>query len=174
MTDHNGVRHLTYQQQIRGADLFECEVRANVMPTGELINIQDTMLPRPRGDFVTPGIGFDAASAIRIAAANVGITLAEKPVPATEPDEGTLRQIWSKIPELRADESIVTKLVYFVVDRKTIHPAWHVIVPVKGAGHTYDVHVDATDGSVLRRHDWLVWDTTQPVTMRTRMLLRQN
>ncbi len=166
VTDHNQVRHLTFQQQIRGADLFEAEVRANVMPTGELINIQDTMLPRPEGDFVTPPIAFDAPSAIRIAAANVGVSIAGQPVATTDAEPGTLRQQWASIPELRDDEKVVTTLVYFALDRKTIHPAWHVIVPVKGAGHTYDVHVDATDGSVLRRHDWLVWETTQPVTMR--------
>ena len=166
LTDHNQVRHLTFQQQIRGADLFEAEVRASVMPTGELINIQDTMLPRPEGDFVTSAMVFDAASAIKIAAANVGVSIAGQLVARAEAEPGTLRQEWANVPELRADEKVVTKLVYIALDRKTIHPAWHVIVPVKGVGHTYDVHVDATDGSVLRRHDWLVWDSTQPVTLR--------
>ncbi len=165
-TDHNGAHHFTFQQQIRGADLFDAEIRANITRNGELINLQNTMLPRPAGDFVTPGIKFDAKAAIIIAAANVGVRLSVDPVAATEPAAGNMKEVWANLPDLRSDEKVVTKLIYFPLDRDTIHPAWHVIVPVTGVGHTYDVFVDAVDGSILRRHNWLVWDTTQPVTLR--------
>ena len=52
LTDHNGVHHFTFQQQIKGVDLFECWVTANVSRDGRLINIGSTMLPCPQGDFV--------------------------------------------------------------------------------------------------------------------------
>jgi hypothetical protein len=169
-TDHNGVRHLTFAQQIRGVDLFECEVRANVTRNGELINVQNTMLARPEGDYAAPAIKFDDASAVVIAAANLGIRLGAMPTAKQEPQGAAMRRTWQTPPELRPDEPLATELVYFPVDRNTIHPAWHVEVAQKGVGHTYDILVDAADGSILRRHDRLVWDTTQPVTMRVYLL----
>src|SRR5206468_11881295 len=78
-TDHNGARHLTYQQQVRGVDLFECEVRANLTRDGELINICSTMLVRPAEGFDAPAIAFEAGAAVRIAAANLGVRLDEAP-----------------------------------------------------------------------------------------------
>ncbi len=71
LTDHNGVHHLTFQQQIKGVDLFECTVQrpASRVPDGRLINIGSTMLPRLQGDFVVaPGRASTDLDAIRIAA----------------------------------------------------------------------------------------------------------
>jgi len=81
ITQHNSVRHLTYQQQIDGVDLFGCEVRANVTSDGELINISSTMLPRPAGGFVVPAPVISAQDAIALAAADIGILLTETPQP---------------------------------------------------------------------------------------------
>jgi hypothetical protein len=165
-TDHNGLRHLTFKQTLGGVDLFDCEIRANVAPDGSLINIGSTMLPRPAGDFSVPARVFDDASAIIIAAANVGtkIELNDAPRPAGEPQGPSLRRSWLPHHALRPSETVTTELVYFPLDRDTIHPAWSVLVPTIGVGHTYEILVDAVDGSILRRHDRLVWDTTQPAT----------
>ncbi len=172
-TDHNGARHLTFQQQIRSVDLFGCEVRANLSRTGELINIGSTMLARPEGsDFETPAIRFTDAAAIVIAAAAAGVDIpAERwPAPETDAVGPAMKRTWpaATAADFRVDEPgepVTTELVYFPLDRDTIHPAWQVILPTRGIGHTYEIIIDATDGALLRRHDRLVWDTTQPVTM---------
>jgi hypothetical protein len=166
ITDHNGIRHLTYQQTINGADLFGSEIRANVMPDGRLINIASTMLTRPVGDFVVPARAFDDAAAIVIAAANVGtkIDQAAWPQPATDQQGPSLKRTWQTHPAFRPTEPVTTELVYFPLDKDTIHPAWSVLVPTIGLGHTYEILVDAVDGSILRRHDRLVWDSTQAAT----------
>ncbi len=171
-TDHNGVRHLTLQQQLRSVDIFGCELRANLSRSGALVNLGSTMLPRPDGDFQTPAINFDDASAILIAAAAAGVNLPADfhPAPESDPLGPALKRTWPKATAAHFrtgdnQEPVTTELVYFPLDRDTIHPAWNILLPVRGIGHTYEIIIDATDGALLRRHDRLVWDTTQPVTM---------
>ena len=167
-TAHNGARHLTIQQQRSGVDLFGCELRANLSRAGELINISSTMLPRPEGDFVVPDAKVEDFAAIIAAAQNVGVVLTELPVPATDPKpaDQTLERTWRTHPDLRHDEPVVTRRVYFPIDRASIRPAWSVVIPVKGVGNTYEIIVDAADGAILHRHNRLVWESTQPVTTR--------
>jgi hypothetical protein len=168
-TDHNGVTHLTFQQQLRGLDLFGCQIRANVMPDGRLINISSSMLPRAigeGGDLTAPVHQISAADAIVAAARAAGIALAEVPRSADDPVGLTERTAWHPVAQLRADEPVVTEKVYFPMTRDDIRAAYSVVIPVPGVGHTYEIVVDAADGSLLLRGNRLVWDSTQPVTMR--------
>lgn len=173
-TKHNKVHHVTLQQRFNGADISGARIVANVMDDGRLINFGSTFLPRPEGDFTVPAIIISDAEAIRLAAANVGIELSADPIPAPLGQEdlaadevaGTRRSTWQHLPELRADEPVITKLVYFPRTRTDVRPAWSVVVPALGIGHTYDILVDASDGTILERTNRLVNDTTQPATYR--------
>lgn len=173
-TKHNKVHHVTLQQRFNGADISGARIVANVMEDGRLINFGSTFLPRPEGDFAVPAITISDAQAIRLAAASVGIELSTQPVPAPLGQEelaadevaGTRRSAWQTLPELRADEPVITKLVYFPRTRTNLRPAWAVVVPAQGIGHTYDILVDAADGTILERTNRLVNDTTQPATYR--------
>ncbi len=172
VTAHNGVTHLTFQQQIAGVDLFGCQLKANVAANGALVNISSTMLNRPEGDFATPAVVISDLEAIYAAAANVGVTLTDIPAATGEGEGASLKRTWVGGAEvagdfgLRPDETVVTELVYFPLTRDEIRPAWMVVTPVKGIGHTYDIVVDATDGTVLWRHNRLVSDTTQAMSFR--------
>lgn len=166
LTQHSGVRHLTLRQQVRGVDVYEGEIRASVTAAGELVNISSTMLARPEGDFPALEMKFEDGAAVVIAAANVGVTLEKVPLARGERSGAAMERGWVTPAGLRADEAITTKLVWFPLDRQTLHPAWEVVLPLPGDGHTYEILVDATNGAILRRHTRLVWDSTQPITMR--------
>src|SRR5262249_49552069 len=141
-TDHNGVTHLTFQQQITGIDLFGCEVRANVTRNGELINVSSTMLPRPAADFRPPAPALSALDAIRAAAENVGIKMTVDPAPLAAPQGATGKQAWSQTPDFRPDEPVTSEKVFFPLTRNEIHPAWAVLIPEIGIGNTYEMIVD--------------------------------
>jgi hypothetical protein len=165
-TRHNGVRHVTLQQQIAGIDLFGCEIRANLTGRGQLINISSTMLPRPAGDFQPLAATVSALDAIRIAAANIGVAITVDPEPLENPSGPELRQTWSRTPDFR-DEPITTHRVYFPMTRDDIRPAWSMVLPQKGIGHTYEILVDASTGQVLRRSNQLrFFGGSEPITMR--------
>ncbi|MCC6321419.1 MAG: M36 family metallopeptidase [Phycisphaerales bacterium] len=164
-TRHNGVHHLGFQQQIAGRDLFGCELRANFTRDHELINVSSVMLPRQGLKLAAPRL--TAAAAIRAAAANVGIALSAAPSPeALDAAPESSKTRWARHAELRADEPLTTEPIYFPLTRTDIRPAFMVVLPIPGVGHTYHVIVDASTGQILWRADSLVWDTTQPMQFR--------
>jgi hypothetical protein len=166
VTQHNGVTHLTFQQQINGIDLFGCEVLANVSRRGELVNISSTMLARPQGNFPLPAATITPLQAIRAAAANIGVTITVDPTPLNQPEGITQKQTWNKTPDFRTDEAVTTELIYFPLTAGDIRPAWSLVLPEIGIGNTYEIMVDATNGQVLRRWNRLHFATTEPITLR--------
>lgn len=166
VTDHNGVTHLTFQQQVGGIDIFGCEVLANVTRDGMLINLSSAMLPRPAGDFAVASPKVTALHAIRAAARSVGIDVTADPTPMSEPAGVNRRQVWRNSPDFRPDEPITSELVCFPRTRLDIRPTWSVLIPEKGIGNTYEMMVDATTGEVLRRWNRLHFATTEPASYR--------
>jgi hypothetical protein len=161
---HNGVRHITLQQQHAGVDIFSAIMRTSLTKRGEVINVSSTLLPRPTGGFKVDAPTLAPAKAIVLASADAGITINEDVLKATEVGDGpALKTTWAHGPELRADEPVVTALVYFPLTRDLIVPAWTVVVPQNGVGHTYDTIVDATTGAILYRTNRLM--CAQPITM---------
>jgi Zn-dependent metalloprotease len=165
VTDHNGVRHVTLQQQIGGFDLFDAGIKANVSKEGRLINVSSTMLPRPKGDFVVKGGGMSDLEAIRAAAKAVGISVTQDPTRNGEPKAGSQQQAWNNSPDFRGDQAITSQRVWFPMTREDIRAAWWVTIPTKGVGHTYEMVIDASDGTVLHRKNQLNNEVGE-VTMR--------
>jgi len=152
VTKHNGVTHITLQQQIGGIDLWGCELKASVTSSGELINISSTLLPRPPGDFRVPAPMISDSDAILLASAHVGIEIDARSLGTHGQAVGvSLRQTWQTPNGLRSDTALITELINFPVTRTTIHPAWTVVVAEPGIGNTYEISVDAVDGTILRR-----------------------
>ncbi len=167
-TRHNGVRHLTFQQQIGGVDLFGAELRANVTRHGELINVSSTMLPRPSEDFAPGPIVLSPLHAIRTAAACIGVAVTVDPERLGAPRGASRLQAWGATPDFRSDVAVTTELLYFPMTRDEIRPAWKVVLPEIGVGNTYEVLVDAADGKRLwsRNRLQFLLGGTQDITMR--------
>ncbi|HEV8113743.1 MAG TPA: M36 family metallopeptidase [Planctomycetota bacterium] len=137
-TQHNGIRHLTFQQQIGGIDLLGAELRANVTRHGELMNVSSTMLPRPEGDFAPSPVVLTPLRAIQEAARSIGVEVGADPASS-----------------FRTDLPVTTELAYFPLARDEIRAAWKVFLPEIGVGNDYEIVVDATDGRILARRNFL-------------------
>lgn len=167
-TRHNGVRHLTFQQQIAGVDLFGAELRANVTRHGELVNVSSTMLPRPEGDFQPAAIRLSPLQAIHFAAQSIEAAITVEPAALHAPRGNARVQSWSPTPDFRSDVPVTTALFYFPMTRVDIRPAWRVTLPEIGVGNTYEVLVDASTGAILHRRNQLSFlvGGTQNLSMR--------
>jgi len=173
MTRHNGVRHLEWQQQIAGIDVFGAHLRANVTADGALINVASTMLPRPEDDFEVRPTTLRPLQAIRLAAGSVGITMSIDPAPVQLPAGGSNADStvieWSATPDFRTDVPVTTELLFFPLNRRDLRPAWRVHVPELTFGNAYYVIVDAVDGTILQRYNavnYLTAGGTQDITIR--------
>ena len=166
-TKHNGVRHLTFQQQVAGLDLFGCELKANVTRDGALLNVSSSMLPRPAGGFDVATVEVDARTALLVAASSIGADVTADFAPLGEPQGASQRQVWANDVDFRWEVPITTHLVLYARTRADVRPAWSLVLPEKGIGNTYEILVDATNGEVVRRTNRLAFlGGTQPITMR--------
>lgn len=166
VTKHNGVTHLTFQQQIDGVDLFGAHLRTSVTSKGEIINISSAMIPRPVDGFAPSPIEISPLDAIHAAAENIAVTMTVDPVPLGIGVGAVRKQTWSHTPDFRDDTAITTELVYFPRTRTDVRSAWSLVLPRKGIGNTYEIIVDATTGEVLRRWNRLHFGGTEPMSMR--------
>lgn len=151
VTRHNGVTHLTYQQQLNGLDVWGAELKANVTADGALINVSSALLPRPADGFGAPAAQIGPSVALRLAAHDAGVDVTQPLRALGSPVGLDARQTWAPTSDFRDDIPITTRLLWFPVTRTELHPAWEVVVPVPGIGNTYETLVDAVDGSILRR-----------------------
>ena len=170
--DHSGITHLTYQQLVRVSagdawvdlELVGCLVRASVTREGALACLSSGFLGAPVGPEMS-AFAISPGRAVVKAAEHAGVKLSAEPS-VTGLGRTAMSFICTTPAELREDEAVVAEAVLFPVTREDIRPAYRVVVPVRGVGHTYEIIVDARDGSLLHRHNRLVWDTMQPITMR--------
>jgi len=174
VTDHNGVRHLTIIQQYAGVDILNAELKANITRKGELINISSTLLDRPAGDFAPVAGTLSDADAIALAAAACGAPIGSELTAETAPTGTNLKRTWKTPTELRANDALETSFTWFALDSGTIRPAWNVAIAVKGIGHTYDVVIDAADGTMLARTNRLSFFQTQPMSFRVYTTVNPN
>lgn len=159
------MTHLTWQQTIQGIPVENARLSASVNADGQIINIGGTFVPEPATGLNTTKFEITEQAAIKAAAKACGIDLAQD-AQATGQLDPQGNKTWTTPLELRPDQPVRTRQVYYVVARGDVRAAYWVFVPVRGVGHDYEVIVDAGTGDMLYRHDCLVWDTTQPVTYR--------
>ncbi|MDX2131823.1 MAG: M36 family metallopeptidase [Planctomycetota bacterium] len=162
---HGIMHHVTLQQAIGGVKVYGNILRANVTARGEIINVSSSIVPEPAEGWNVPAATIEAGDAIRLAARDAGVYVSGAITP-NESVGASEKTTWTVGPEFDTWTPVTTERVYFATTRDTMRPAFHVVIPTPGVGHTYDVILDAISGEVLWRHNWLCNDTTQPVTYR--------
>ncbi|HUU82921.1 MAG TPA: M36 family metallopeptidase [Phycisphaerae bacterium] len=164
VTRHNGVRHLTFQQRHKGLGVFGAVLRTGVTPWGEIVSIGSTVLDRPADDFAVSDFALSPIEAVRAAASGAGITISVDPQAVERPIQPDDPWRFER-PEGFAGE-VELRPVYFPLNRTNLRPAWQAVLPVSGAGHVYEVIVDAVDGTLLWRQDRLHSVTNQDASYR--------
>ncbi|MFT3683407.1 MAG: M36 family metallopeptidase [Phycisphaerales bacterium] len=124
------------------------------------MNVSSRLLERPVDGFAPAKATVTASHAVALAAANAGVAIDESELVVSEAVESADARVVFKTPAAlrggQGDDAVEARLVYFPLTRDMLVPAWAVVVPVRGEGHTYDTLIDATDGKVLHRTDRLV------------------
>ncbi len=166
VTPSTRTRHLTFQQTVGGVDLEGAKLRANVTRKGELVNVSSTMLPIPEGGLAPSPVRIGELQAMRLAASSIGATWTRDPAPLATPSAArngaSQKRAWAGSPDFREDKPISTELVYFPRTRAEIRAAWKIVLPERGIGNDYEVLVDATDGTILRRQSRVLFFADPP------------
>ena len=127
MTYHNGVRHLTIQQQVKGIDVFGGTVRINIDREGRVLNISGEPISGIQSIVNTDTAVLSDSEALNIAATEANIT--------------------------NISNTRVKGLVFFPLSMSEARLAWRVIVEDRDSINVYQTLVDAVNGSVLWRQN---------------------
>lgn len=142
VTPHNGLRTVTWQQELEGVPIFEAVLIANTTRRNELVNISSQFVADPaqarRGAEPKPKV--TAPQAIARAAE----TLDEKAEPIAEANQ--------RFTAPAFNGEIEAQLVWLPMSPGVIRLCWDIVLASRQRGETYRVLVDAETGEAhLRR-----------------------
>lgn len=142
-TDSAGIRHLSYEQQVRGITVFGNGVRAHVDADGRLISLQGAPVPDLAASTASqPTAPVLPATSVRSdAAADVGGTVDE---------DATLRSGQAPASATWSNGDRAELVWFFSPDGAQL--AWSTYTQAGGT-LTYTHVIDASDGGVLYRQD---------------------
>lgn len=125
VTQHNGVTHLTIQQQAAGIDVFAATIKINIDREGRVLTVSSDLMPGIHDSLnaQTPVLTLDQAAASAAEAASV-----------------------ENYRNVQSDG-----LVYFPQGTTISRLAWDVILEDVDSPNTYRTLIDAVDGTVLWR-----------------------
>jgi extracellular elastinolytic metalloproteinase len=126
-TRHNGVTHLTLQQQQEGVDVFGGLIQINIDREGRILNVASEPVPRLRDAVNTRRPTVQEKAAIDLAAAAAGVS-----APKASRSSG---------------------LIFFPMAPGKVRLAWDVTVEDSRSPNIYRSLVDATDGALLWRQN---------------------
>ncbi len=139
-TDRNGVTHVYLRQVHKGLPLYNGQLQFNVAKDGRIVSINNLFLPRLAQGVNTTTPKLSAAEAIASATRHLGWTDAAR-------DPGS-----SPVPD--------AKLMLLPVRAGMARLVWN--FQLQDDDHWYDLTVDAVDGKVWTRFDWVA-DATYKV-----------
>lgn len=126
-TKHNGVSHLTIQQQVNGIDVFGCSFKVNIDNEGRILNVGGEFIPSVHANVNT-----------------------DSPVIT---DQAALENAIREADIINVNQTRVKGLIYFPINKSEIRLAWNVIVVDGDTPNEYQSIVDAVDGTVLWRRN---------------------
>ncbi|MBI4877488.1 MAG: M36 family metallopeptidase [Acidobacteria bacterium] len=130
--DLDGTTWLDFQQQLHGTPVFEAIVKVAVAPDG---HVSVATLPAPLPRSLEPlAARLSAEDAVRVAFRAAGATAPTE----FQPDEGKSR--------------ILADAIAFPLSRETARLAWRILLELDGR-NSYELLIDAGDGSLLLRHN---------------------
>jgi hypothetical protein len=154
-TERTGLTHLYLRQRIDGIEVEGAEISLAVDARGRLVSLAGRFERGLQRRAATRWAALTAAEAVLAASLHLGFE-PEVPTARDRPDSPSGTLLFSATGISRDD--IPVKLVY-VIEDEAARLAWNVVIRTPDGRHWWNLYVDAVDGRVLRKNDWIVHDT---------------
>src|SRR5215468_3892700 len=155
-TDHNGVTHVTLQQQIDNIEVFLADMSVHVARDGSVLAASGELIPNMArtANLIEPKL--TAAEALKIAAEDAEAEIPAAFMLSAQPTGKELRQSFDRGGSFGRD--VESKLVYFPVLNDTSRLAWQFTLWMQSTPDIYLTLVDAENGAILFRHNLTAYD----------------
>ena len=150
-TAHNGMTHLTLQQQVNGLEVFGARMNVHLTRAGAVMAANGELLPQASRTSSGTRPRLAATAALAQATAAVGLKL-KTAVRATAAARGPAQtQQLARTPELARE--VHTRLVYFPLAADKLQLAWEFEIWPAETSDAYLTIIDAERGSLLYRRN---------------------
>ncbi|MBS1812803.1 MAG: M36 family metallopeptidase [Acidobacteria bacterium] len=155
-TQHNGLTHLTYEQQVTGIDIFQGRFAVHLDRRGSVVAANGELMPEAtsRVNRTTPTLS--NIEALRLAAQAVEKELIATIAPRAESNSADRKSLFGVVPNLSNDTS--ARLVYFPLTSKSLRLAWEFTLWMQDTPDVYLVIIDAERGTLLFRHNYTTYE----------------
>ena len=156
LSRHNGITHLTYEQNVGGINIFQGAMTVHLDRRGAVIAAAGELIPQAgnRVNLARPKIL--ATEAFQQAATFADVNLTDIPRPGLEAQTPNLTTKFAAVPGF--DRAVEAKLIYFPLSSKLLRLAWEFTLWRQDSPDVYLVLVDAERGSLLFRHNYTTYE----------------
>lgn len=159
VTRHNGLRTVTWQQQVDGIPVFEGVFTSHTTARGELVSVVSQFVSdAARANLAGRNAAAPAltsAEAVRLAANSLNVTLAAAELSPRRQPSGAARK--QEFAPHRLVGDVTTELVWLPMDKSSLRLCWNVVLKVRARGEMFRVLIDALTGEVLVRRGLTVY-----------------
>jgi uncharacterized protein (TIGR03437 family) len=153
---HNGLTHLTLQQQIDGIEVFQADLSMHIAKSGEVVALSGEALPNVASLANTREPGMPAAKALRSAAEEAGATLNGNLTLKAQPVGAEQKQLFDRGEGF--SNEVEARLVYFPLTATQVRLAWQFMLWMKETPDVYLTLIDAERGTLLYRYNLTSYD----------------
>ncbi len=147
-----GATHLYLRQIHQDIPVFNGQLHINTNRNGRLISINNAFVPGLAGKVNSAEPVIDAARAASFAANSIGLDGAN---PASASSPAGARSQTNVSHQGLSRREIVASLVWVPVNAGSVRLAWNFQIETLNGEHYFDFTIDAVDGRVWTRFDWI-------------------
>lgn len=155
-TAHNGLTHMTFQQQVNGRDVFQAEYAVHVARNGSVVAASGELIPEVTRAVNASSPRLTAAEALRIAAGEVDEQITGPVVLRVQPGGPDQRQEFDRAAGF--GDHVKAGLVYFPLATNEVRLAWQFILTMLETPDIYFMIIDAERGSLLYLYNLTCYD----------------
>jgi uncharacterized protein (TIGR03437 family) len=155
-TAHNGLTHMTFQQQVNGRDVFQAQYAVHVTRNGSVVAASGELIPGVTRAINASSPRLNAAEALRIAAGEVDEQITGPVALRLQPGGPDQRQEFDRAAGF--GDHVKARLVYFPLATNEVRLAWQFILIMLETPDVYFMIMDAERGSLLYLYNLTCYD----------------
>jgi extracellular elastinolytic metalloproteinase len=161
VTDHytdadTGITHIYLRQEFQGLEVAYANIGIHLLASGEVISASSSFIPGLNGFESSISIHPDITPVSGAIAASVAfnIPLAAGPIFVFNEQFSIDKTATLDVPGLSLDD-IPARLHFVPTADGGVQLGWQLIVRTSDLEHWYDLSINATDGTILSKNDWV-------------------
>jgi uncharacterized protein (TIGR03437 family) len=156
---HNGLTHLTLQQELYGIEVFQADLSLHLAKTGEVVALSGEALPDLANLANLREPKLPAIEALRLAAADAEAELKDQLKLKALPRGAEQKQLFDRA--IGFGQDVEAQLIYFPLSATQLRLAWQFTLWMPETPDVYLILVDAEKGTILFRYNLTWYDENQ-------------